>query len=150
MFYPGTLKINKVMTLTNLRPNLLQHYAKCRAQKGKRQKFRVESWNSHRMFLGMVDDDCKGKIWALGQTGGAAGPETCKKCPKCVNYPTSIFLQIFDFKWSQRHLVVNKTPIQCLGMIYKDVAGPETPQKSQFSPSYVVFFNFRFLSTFWY
>ena len=26
----------------------------------------------------MPDDDCKRKIWALGQTGGAAEPETCK------------------------------------------------------------------------
>ena len=53
------------------------HYAK---RSGKRQNFRVESWNSHRMFIKMPDDDCKKKFRLLGQTGGAAGPETCKKC----------------------------------------------------------------------
>ena len=47
-----------------------------------KKKIRVESWNSQGMFLGMVDDDCKRKKISLGQNGGAAGPETCKKCPK--------------------------------------------------------------------
>ena len=46
-----------------------------------KKKIRVESWNSQGMFLGMVDDDCKRKKWSLGQNGGAAGPETCKKRP---------------------------------------------------------------------
>ena len=46
----------------------------------------------------MVDDDCKRKKFSLGQNGGAAGPESVKKALKCVNYSTSKFLQIFDFK----------------------------------------------------
>ena len=46
-----------------------------------KKKIRVESWNSQGMFLGMVDDDCKRKKISLGQNGGAAGPETCKKRP---------------------------------------------------------------------
>ena len=46
------------------------------------KKIRVESWDSQGMFLVMVDDDCKRKKFSLGQNGGAAGPETCKKGPK--------------------------------------------------------------------
>ena len=32
------------------------------------------------MFFGMVEDDIKNRKWSLGQTGGVAGPETCKNC----------------------------------------------------------------------
>ena len=34
------------------------------------------------MLLRMVDDDMKNKKWSLGQTGGVAGPETCKNAIK--------------------------------------------------------------------
>ena len=62
----------------------------------------------------MVDDDCegkKGKIGRSAKTAARRGPKPVKIALKCVNYSTSIFLQIFDFKWFERYPVVNETLI---------------------------------------
>ena len=53
--------------------------------------------------LGCQMTIAKEKFGRSAKPAARRGPKPVKNALKCVNYSTSKFLQIFDFKWSQRH-----------------------------------------------
>ena len=49
-----------------------------RAKRSGKTDFQVESWNSHRKFIGMSDDDCKKKFGCLAKPAAPRGPKPVK------------------------------------------------------------------------